>query len=312
VHRGVFKIIFDNFKLFNFIFFGNKSLINNFVKMMEEPIFKNCFTLNYKKLEIENEYHKKRHSQLFALNRYIIISLVLLNIISTILTVEFTRNETKSFWLLIKYTAIISTSLYVTLLFMCLFSKNVKILRWCHYLAYLLILFTFSNFFNTLSHKLQMSLYLANLIYVLEILLRMCFSIFLIQCFLENIILNGLTCILIWVLYLPALDENVILTATYAQLAYTAIFLVLIGFSYVLEKQQKNAFYFQYTHAKKLEWLTNVFENMNTGFLSIRGDKITYMNSFLQNKINKLKQPLNKINYSKRTSTEGKFIITKF
>lgn len=276
--------------------------------MMEESIFSNRFSLKFKKFEIEKEYYNKRQLSLSSLNLFIIISLVILNILSTTLTIIFTQNEIKPFWLILRYTAIISTSLNIVVLFISIFCKNMNIIRWIHYLAYLLLFFTLSNTFNVLLSKLQVSLNLMNIASLVEIILRMCFSVFTIHSFLENIILNGITCVFIWVLYLPALDKSIVLLAAYVQLAYTAAFSILVGFSYVLDKQQKNAFYFQYTHAKKLEWLTNVFENMNTGFLSIKGIKISYVNNFVQNK---LMQQLCKVYQEKNTLTEGKFILTK-
>jgi hypothetical protein len=279
---------------------------------MEETIFRNCFTLKFKKSEIENEYQKKRDARLFALNRYIILCLVILNILSTILTLKYTEIETTSFWTLLRFSAIISTSIYAILFFVCFLSKNLKILRWCHYLAYILILFSYANIINTLTYKVKVNSFLIYIISIVEMLIRMCSNVFLIQSFLENFTLNFLTCILLWVTYMPVIDKVFIIISTYSFLIYSTTFIILIGFSYVMEKQQKNTFYFQYSHMKKLEWLTNVLENMNTGFLSIRGDKITYMNSFLQNKLTKIKHSPNKINLSNRTLTEGNIKLYKF
>ncbi len=148
---------------------------------MEETIFRNCFNLKFKKSEIENEYQKKRDVRLLAFNRYIIIFLVCLNIFSTILLFNYTNSETTLFWKLLRYTGIISTSLYSLLLIICLFSKNLKILRWCHYLAYLMILFTYANIYNTLSYQVKVNSFIIYILAIIEMIIRISSNIFLIQ-----------------------------------------------------------------------------------------------------------------------------------
>lgn len=276
-----------------------------FLIKMEEAIFRNCFTLKYKKSEIEDEYQKKRDARLLALNRYFMIFLVLLNIFSTILLLKNTESEASLFWILARHTGIISTSFYSVLILICLFSKNLKILRWCHYLAYLMILISYANIYVTLSFHIKVSSFIMYVLVIIEMQIRISSNIFLIQSFLEIFILNSINCGLLWLVYIPVIDPQFRVNSTYSFLIYTITYVFLIGFSYLIENQLKNTFYFQYTHLKKLEWLTNVFENMNTGFLSIRGLKITYMNSFLQNKLSKIKLSQNKTNLSNPTLTEG-------
>ena len=66
-------------------------------------------------------------------------------------------------------------------------------------------------------------------------------------------------------------------------------------------------FYFQRFSDNRANYFVNLFENMNTGFLSIKGNKIVRMNSYLIKKLSKYRSNIEKYNpMSNRNNTDGK------
>lgn len=55
-----------------------------------------------------------------------------------------------------------------------------------------------------------------------------------------------------------------------------------------MDRQQKLAFYFNWQAEAKAKWLNNVFENLNSGFVSFKDGSINNINSFLKNQVEKL------------------------
>jgi hypothetical protein len=138
-----------------------------------------------------------------------------------------------------------------------------------------------------LTHYTKVDLVLLMFIFSLEILFRLFWVIFGIQGFIENFILTCISIIIAWAIYVPTHFGNELTTSYFNNLGYTLILFVVMLLSYILERQQKNAFYFQIKAKTKTNWLLNVLDNMSTGFLSIRGDTISYVNSFFKNKLEK-------------------------
>jgi hypothetical protein len=274
---------------------------------MQEKIFKNCFTLKLNKPEIESGYQRKREGLIRVYNRYIAITVLLISITATTTNAYCYESKNTKTNIFINFSSYVTTPLYLITFVICFISKNIKVLIWSHYLNYIVFLFTLVSLVTPLLSLKNINIVLIFFLYILEMLFRMVWVLFSIHSFPENLTLNLMTIVLSWMCYLPLVETKELQFTSYNLLAYSVMYLVIIGFSYTVERQQKNAFYFQFTHAKKLEWLTNVFENMNTGILSIRGNKISYINTFLQTKLDKLKQQTNKINITYRSNTEGKY-----
>ncbi len=153
--------------------------------------------------------------------------------------------------------------------------------------------------------------------YLIEMIVRLTWVLLFIHSFKESFILNTLSLITVWIV-VPSLyvgdsynDENI------NTIAYSFVIFGVIVFAYVLEKQQKEAFYYQWLANSKAKWLTNVFENLNSGFVSIKNSKISYINQnfrkFLLNleSIDKLitKEILHE--YKSSTFSNGKKYIEK-
>jgi hypothetical protein len=154
---------------------------------------------------------------------------------------------------------------------------------------YFLLLFIFVNFRYTIFRVAKINTVVFYFLVIIEITIRLIWVIVGLQSFLECLMLNGFCVVFMWIVYPPVFPKEIFSDGMINYMVYSTALLVCIVFSYVLERQQKLAFYFHWVAEKKAAWLASVFENMNAGFISIRGDKITYINSFLLKQFYKIK-----------------------
>ena len=75
----------------------------------------------------------------------------------------------------------------------------------------------------------------------------------------------------------------------YIFLCYSFFFSIISMFFYVIELQKKTSFYFQTMLKDQVKSLNNIFENTSIGYLSIKNNKIIYMNSFLKKSLQKFR-----------------------
>ena len=107
--------------------------------------------------------------------------------------------------------------------------------------------------------------------------------------FYEVSILNFLSCCTIFsiVPYITPREENV---RGYEDLRMYAVILIFVStFCYILERQLRISFYYSWTAEKKAKWLSNVLNNLNSGFVSFKSDKIAFINIFMLKHLKDLK-----------------------
>jgi hypothetical protein len=95
--------------------------------------------------------------------------------------------------------------------------------------------------------------------------------------------------------------------------------IVATTFSYFIEKERKGSFYYSDHDNLKTKWLSSILDKMNTGYISIKDDKIFFINSCSTQKFNSWKylqneyladERLKQVNF-KYDSTTKKFYIHK-
>lgn len=259
---------------------------------MKEPIYKSCFSLKFDNESIEAEWQKQKQKYIRKMNKIISTALFVVSIgISVGISFYFMKffNDSNLFKVVL-FTSYIAAFVYLvnTILSYCV--QNIKIIIYVQHINYILFAFLACDFRFPFLNLSQTNAILFYILFNFEILARVVWVLLQLQGFLECFILNSIQIALIWILYAPNFDDSTFMRSMYNILAYTFTLSVVVFFSYILERQQKNAFFFSLTSVKKAEWFMNIFENMNTGFLSIKGDKVSYLNSYLAKKIKKSKQ----------------------
>jgi hypothetical protein len=189
-------------------------------------------------------------------------------------------------------TVYLSTLVYLIFLFLSCFCKNIKLLRWIHYFNFYLQIFIAIGFRYTIIRFSKVEIFVLFYLYLIDIVIRLVWVLLFIQTFIESFIWNLLSILTIWLTIPFLFSADVYNTAMTNFSSYTCALLVVIAFSYVLSRQQKRAFYFHWMADRKANWLTSVFENMNTGFISIKGEKISYINSFMLNQFKKIRKTI--------------------
>lgn len=264
---------------------------------MTEQIFESKLTLKYLKNEIEEKYRSDGDTKLMNSNKAIIFSILIASIADTILNSCFIdTNVLNEMFQTVLITTYLTTCIMITFTFIAIFSKNIRLIRWIHYFTYFILVFIFVNFRYTIFRVAKINTVVFYFLVIIEITIRLIWVIIGLQSFLECLMLNGMSIVFMWALYPPVFPKEIFYDGMINYMVYSTALLVCIVFSYVLERQQKLAFYFNWVAEKKAAWLASVFENMNAGFISIRGDTITYINSFLLKQFYKIKRNKEKNN----------------
>jgi hypothetical protein len=257
---------------------------------MQERIFRSNFRLSFLRNQIESEYKKKMDNQIANHISVLLLILCLLSYGVTILTSFYFNTLEKS----MMFFVVIVTSYFVSVVFtvfsvFAIFSKKIKWIILMHYTMYFLLFFLFVNFRYTIFRVAKIEPIFFYFLIIVELIVRLLWVILNLQTFIECLILNTLSLACIWILYPCVFPENIYRDGMINFAAYSSIFFMTVGFAYVLVRQQKMAFYFHRTAQKKANWLDSVFENMNEGFISVRGKVISYINPYIY-KVYKKKQ----------------------
>jgi c-di-AMP phosphodiesterase-like protein len=111
-----------------------------------------------------------------------------------------------------------------------------------------------------------------------------------IQGFYESFWINLINLVILSIVYPTVFsrqqNDN---TSYYSMLVYSFFIMMTVLCSYFFDRKQREYFFLNLLDKKKAKWLTSVFDNMNNGFLSFKGNSIMYCNSFLFQKLFKSK-----------------------
>jgi hypothetical protein len=151
--------------------------------------------------------------------------------------------------------------------------------------------------------------------YLIEIIVRLIWVVGFIHSFIESLILNLMSVTTVWLIIPILIPEKYYDDEIKNTVNYTLVIIAVIAISYLLERQQKEAFYYRLQADAKVRRLTNSFENLKSGFVSLKNGKISFINKHLKDIL--INQKFNE-NVEKRknstvinTFTEGKIYIRK-
>jgi hypothetical protein len=255
---------------------------------MQEKIFINCLNLKMKNIQVESDYQEMKDNRLKFLN----LSIILFSFLSSLAVMIFHYFFYQEFQELkfFKFNVImcsITSVMYLVLMTWSYLTKKIKIIKMINYTIFFFQIFVIIAFRFAIIKVTNFYSILLFFEYLLEIIVRLIWVVFFLHSFLESLVLNILSLITVWIVVPTLFPEKLYNEEIINTLAYSFVLFSVIIIAYVLERQQKEAFYFHWQADTKAKWLINVFENLNSGFVSIKNSKISYINSyfkiFLQN-----------------------------
>jgi hypothetical protein len=249
---------------------------------MEQKIFTNLYNLKYSKQEIEVEFNLVKDK---LLKKYIKTITILTFLISfgpsIVISNLFSFSELKSFKMIMCFSYFMNFSCLI-MTFTTFLSKNIKFMKIIIYLNYYFILFFILNIRYPLVHFVKSDIMYIFFLVCADVFIRTLWIIYEIFTFLELFTLNLLSAISMWAIYTPVGEAKMLQIDFLISGVNSICLIIVILFGFISERNQKKAFYFKYKTERKAQWLDNVLDNMKTGFLSIKGEKITYVNNYLE------------------------------
>jgi hypothetical protein len=273
-----------------------------------EDIFSSAFNLNFHSLNLEEEYNKTIEKKVKVYIRMITLIIFLASLGPTIEISFFFEYYFKNNFKVVMFTSYFISLITINFLFLVLLNNKI-VIKIVNYVNYFILLFIFTNLRYPLINFLKVDTIIFYVFTTTEIVLRLILALLGIYNFLEFSILNVLTICSTWLIYAPVAPNNTFTTNMLLLMAYSIAIIVVIIFSYFLEKYNKRAFYFYYLNKQKTEWLENVLENMKTGFVSIKGNKFSYINESSENMIDLLNEKKENFDLNDPKSSESKYKI---
>ncbi len=218
---------------------------------------------------------------------YFSLAIILFSMVASWATMVFQyvyykQNESIIFFKLNVIMTTIASIIYIFLLVVGIRTKNIKIIRLINYFIFYFQIYVIIAFRYTIFRVVSVTPLLLFLEYLIETIVRLIWVVGFIHSFVESLLLNLISLITVW-LYIPFLipgnfyDEEIRNTVN-----YTLVIIAVTSISYLLERQQKEAFYYRLKADAKFIRLTNSFENLKSGFVSLKNGKISFINKHLK------------------------------
>ena len=257
---------------------------------MNDNIFNNNFKLRFNNKEVEVDFQKMKDEKFIYFNKWIIIfSLCSAVAVSIFQAFYFEAFDKYIFFKFNSITTLLAAFMYLIFVIASYRCKNLIILKWLHYVLFYFQIFVIMAFRFAIIRIVNVSPILLFFQYFFEIIVRLVCVILFLHSFLESLILNTLSLLTVWIVIPSLFPPDNFKDEMINTLAYSCVLFSVMGIAFILERQQKLAFYFFWLADNKAKWLTNVFDNLNSGFLSIKGGKISFINSFFLTRMKKLK-----------------------
>ena len=272
--------------------------------MYATNLFSSCFNLRLTDKDVDAEYHIEKDKILINCFKILLTIMVLLSYGTSLFLSFYVSfwNSSMAFQGLLISTYFL-TFLYTIFAILFVFNKKIRLIKWSYFIMF------FSFFIIANSSRFTISRIINNptiwvFHVILEFIARMVWLFSGMQSFMEVLIINFLSLIVFWAVYVPLVPSSLLSSVVFNGLIYTLMLLSVIGTSYFFERQKKMSFFYHKQADRKAVWLTTVFDKLKAGFLSIRGGKINYINPFLREKLDLL----NFLN-RKFTNNEGDKLI---
>ena len=261
-----------------------------------EKIFKSWINLSFCNEQFEIEFQKSKDEKIKRTIKSYTLMILILTIIASIINSFYYKHYDFLGFKIILFTSYVITILYILLYYLSLKWENMSYLRILNYANFYFILFCFADFRYPLVYfNSSNPIIFFNLVLV-EISFRLIWVTHGVLGFAETLVIIIITIISNWswiisfFLAVPNFSINFLFITS-----YTSMIVLFVLFAYFLERYHKQYYYYFLLGEKKNLWFNNIFDNMHTGLLSIKGQNLTYINSFLFEKILKIKNFKEKI-----------------
>jgi hypothetical protein len=256
-----------------------------------QKIYKSFFNLNFDKCDIEVDYLKYKNQLLLQRSKYSVGILLVLSLIADIdLSIFWGDQFGNRNFLGVTISSYLITIFYSIFLIFTICCKNLHFLKMLNYFTFFLITFVLVFMRYPIVHYKLNEEMLNYLFFAIDIVFRLIWVFMGNISYLESL---GISLIDIALLFMWAglsqTPEN-LKSAMIRNSAYSVTILLVGILAYLFEALNRRGYYYNHYIQKKNEWLMNVLENMNTGFISVKEGKIRYINKFLESKIENIKE----------------------
>jgi hypothetical protein len=267
----------------------------------KEKIFISCFNLKFYDKEIENNFQEDKNRHIKSKVSLISGILLLFSIAGNIILSNGWKNKPNDKYYSSMCIFSFTLSGVLLIIFICsllkLHTSQNKIINYLNFFLYSYVLINLRFPITQYTGGDQFAFYL---LITLDMILRLLWILSGQLEFLECLIISTIHSILVWMWAALLADSSTLTLVMLKTLTNDVSIIITVVLSYLYDVQSKKRFYYTHMAEKKSEKLLNILENMNTGFLSLKGGKIDYINTFLLNKLQKL-QNFNSINDLQQT-----------
>ena len=256
-----------------------------------ETIFKSWINLSFCNGHFEIEYQTSKDVKIRKSIKTYTLSILIFTIITSITDSFFYNNYKLMGFKITTFTAYLLTVLYIPLYILSLKCEKMSYLRMLNYANFYFLIFHCINFRYPL--VIYASTNLNNLIYfyffLIELIIRLIWVTHGVIGFNEISVISIISIVSLGTWKLAIILNN---KDFYYSLVFffnnITMLLICVLISYFIENSQKQCSYYNLLAEKKNSRFNNIFANMRTGLLSIKGQNLTYINSFLFEKILKI------------------------
>jgi hypothetical protein len=246
-------------------------------------IFSNIMNLRLRNINIELDFHEMKNKKLMFFSAPILLFSLISSCAVMIFQFYFYINNIEIIFF--KFNVImtcIALLLYFLFIIISYKSKNIKTNRWMNYIVFYFQIFVIMAFRFAIFRVVNVTSILLFFQYLIEIMVRLLWVIIFIHSFMESLVLNLMSLATVWIVVPLLIPRQFYYDEIMNTLNYSFVIFAVIAINYIIERKQKEAFYYKWQAEDRVKCLTNTLENLSSGFVSLKRGKINFINSYLK------------------------------
>jgi hypothetical protein len=256
---------------------------------MSEVIYHNNFKLDLINKQTESCYQSIKEKELLKIKLPIFLVSFLITIGVGVFQSFYFDNFNKENFLKFNFIMTLLTwGVQLLIIPVLCISKNIKLIRYANYVIFYTQIFVLIALRYTMVVEAKVYKLLVFFEYLFEIIVRLMWVFLSLQSFLESFILNGISLITVWIIVPLLFPDSYYQEEMINTLAYSFVLIGIISIAYLVERKDKTAFYLLSQAQTKIDWLTNIFDNLNSALVTLKDGKIIYINSYFRKHFKKI------------------------